>query len=162
MAEEEAQADAAEQPQLSIQRIYVKDLSLETPNTPDVFREQWKPEVNLNVGSTTKSLGTDVYEVVLSVTATAKLGERTAFLVEVQQAGIFTIKGLSDEQLKQVMATYCPNVLFPYAREVVSDLVTRAGFPQILLAPVNFEALYAQQMQQQAEGAAQAGAPASS
>jgi preprotein translocase subunit SecB len=163
MAEEaqtgEGQAEGAAQPQLGIQRVYVKDVSLETPNTPDVFREQWKPDVNLNVGTTSRELGNDLYEVVVSVTVTARLAERTAFLVEVQQAGIFTIKGLDQEQLQQVMAIYCPNVIFPYAREAVSDLVTRAGFPQLLLAPVNFEALYARQMQQEA-GAGAAETPA--
>lgn len=139
--------------EFGIQKIYTKDISFETPNAPQIFRDQWKPEVNLQLGNSAETLGEDVHEVILSVTVTAKLGEKTAYLVEVQQAGIFNIKGYSDAELGAMVGAYCPNILFPYAREAISDLVTRGGFPQLLLAPVNFEALYQQHLAQQQEEA---------
>lgn len=137
--------------EFGIQKIYTKDISFETPNAPQIFRDQWKPEVNLQLGNATETLGQDIHEVVLSVTVTAKLGDKTAYLVEVQQAGIFNIKGYSEAELGAMVGAYCPNILFPYAREAISDLVTRGGFPQLLLAPVNFEALYQQHLAQQQE-----------
>ncbi len=151
---EEAKQPAGDQPQLVIQKVYSKDLSFETPNSPQVFSQEWKPNVNLNIATDNADLGNDHYEVTVTVTVTAKVNDNTAFLVEVKQAGIFGIRGLEPDQLRQTLATYCPNILFPYAREVVSDIIIRGGFPQLNIAPVNFDALYMQQMQQaQQEGA---------
>ena len=147
MAEEQA---IENQREFNIQKIYTKDMSFETPNSPQIFREQWQPEITLQLGNNTKSVGENVHEVVLSLTVTAKIKDKTAFLVEVQQAGIFTIKGYNDQDLAAMLGSFCPNVLFPYARETISDLVNRGGFPQLLLAPVNFDALYQQHVQQQA------------
>ncbi len=135
--------------ELAIQKIYLKDASFEAPNTPDIFRSEWKPDVNIQLGNTAKILGDDLHEVVLSITVTCKIGEDTAYLVEVQQAGIFTIKGIEESQLGPVVGSFCPNILFPYAREAISDIVTKAGFPQLLLSPVNFDALYQQHVAQQ-------------
>lgn len=136
------------QRQFQIQKLYIKDASLETPNTPAVFREQWQPEVNVQLGNSARLLADNVHEVVTTVTVTAKLGDKTAYLVEVQQAGIFTIAGFAEQELGPMVGSYCPNILFPYAREAVSDLVVKAGFPPIFLAPVNFDAIYAQHQQQ--------------
>ena len=139
----------APQRQFGIQRVYVKDLSFEAPGVPDVFTREWKPEVSLNLGTTSRVIGRDQYEVTLTATVTVKSGDTTAFLVEVKQAGIFTAIGFSEAELGPMLGSYCPNVLFPYMREVVSDLVTRGSFPQFLMAPVNFDALYAQHLRQQ-------------
>ena len=152
----EAQSAGAQAPakQFQIQRIYLKDVSVETPNTPAIFREQWQPEVNVQLGNTAKILADGVHEVMTSVTVTAKLGEKTAYLIEVHQAGIFTIAGFDQREFGAMVGSYCPNILFPFAREVVADLVTKAGFPQLLLSPVNFDAIYAQhqaQLEQQSE-----------
>ena len=136
--------------EFTLQRIYVKDISFETPNSPAIFTEEWKPESSLNLNSSVNKLDNDIDEVVLSITVTTKVGEKTAFLVEVQQAGIFAVKGFPDNEMGHMMSAYCPNILFPYAREVVSDLVNKGSFPQMLLSPVSFEALYAQHLQQQA------------
>lgn len=133
--------------QFGIQKIYTKDVSLETPNSPQMFSNKWEPSVNMEIGTNGQKLADDVHEIVLTVTVTVKLEDKTAYLVEVHQAGIFTISGLAQEELSHAVGAYCPNILFPYARETVSDLVTRAGFPQLLLAPVNFDALYAQHVQ---------------
>lgn len=138
-----------QQPELIIQRVYVKDLSLETPHSPQAFQEEWQPELNLQFTMNTSDIGADNHEVVLQITVTAKSKDKTLFLVEVKQAGLFTLKGFTEGQKHQVMSITCPTILFPYAREAVSDLVGRAGFPPLYLAPVNFEALYAQQMQEQ-------------
>ena len=137
--------------QFSIQRIYTKDISFETPNTPEIFMQEWKPQVNVNLNNAVKDLGEGNLEVALTVTVTAKIEDKTAFLVEVTQAGIFLARGIPEEEMGPLLGVSCPNVLFPYVRETVSDLITRGSFPQFLLAPVNFEALYAQQMQQQQE-----------
>lgn len=136
------------QTHMAIQKIYVKDLSFETPNSPQIFLDKWEPEVNLQLSNSASVLKEDTHEVVLSVTVTAKLKDKTAFLVEVQLAGIFNIVGYDKAQLASWMGSYCPQLLFPYAREVVSDLVTRGGFPQLLLAPINFDALYRQHLEQ--------------
>ena len=141
----------ANEQRFDIQKIYVKDVSFETPNTPAAFSQEWKPEVNLQLNSQGKSLGDKHYEVVLSITVTAKNGDKTAFLVEIQQAGVFYMDGFSEQDLGGMMGSFCPNILFPYAREAISDLVTRGGFPQLLLAPVNFDALYAEHLRQQSE-----------
>lgn len=137
--------------EFGIQKIYVKDISFETPKSPEIFREQWQPEINLQLNNNVNNLEEHLHEVVLTLTVTAKLGEKTAFLVEVQQAGIFNIKGYNDQEMGAMAGAYCPNILFPYAREAISDLVNRGGFPQLLLAPINFDGLYQQHLQQQAQ-----------
>jgi preprotein translocase subunit SecB len=139
-------------PQFEIQRIYTKDLSYEAPNTPHTFVEEWKPEVQLNLETKSNRIQDNVHEVVLTVTATVTSNKKSAFLVEVHQAGIFLISGLPQDQLRQMLGSFCPNILFPYAREVISDLVVRGGFPQLILAPVNFDALYTQHMEDQKSG----------
>lgn len=132
------------QKQVLLQKIYLKDASLEIPQAPTVFTKQWQPQVDVQLQTASKSLNDDSVEVVLSVTVTTKLGEETAFLVEVHQAGIFSLRGFEaeGEERRAVLGAYCPNHLFPFAREAVADLVQRAGFPQLLLQPVNFDALY--------------------
>jgi preprotein translocase subunit SecB len=139
-------------PNFEIQRIYVKDLSYEAPNTPHTFNEEWKPEVQLNLETKSTRLQDNLHEVVLSVTATVTSSKKSAFLVEVHQAGIFQASGFPNDQLHHMLGSFCPNILFPYAREVISDLVVRGGFPQLILAPVNFDALYAQHMEEQKKG----------
>lgn len=146
------------QGRFSIQKIYIKDLSFETPHSPQIFQEEWKPTVNLDLSSAASGVTENIFEVVLSVTVTVSFGEKTVYLAEVKQAGIFQIQDLPKEVLARVLATVCPNILFPFAREVVADLAMRGGFPQLLIAPMNFEALYAQHQQQQAAEAAQAAA----
>ena len=147
--------DATQTPTFEIQRIFVKDLSFEAPNTPHTFVEEWKPEVSLNLETKSNRIQDNMHEVILSITATVNSNKKTAFLVEVHQGGIFMINGFPNDQLHQMLGSFCPNILFPYAREVVSDIVVRGGFPQLILAPVNFDALYAQHMEQQGkEGAA--------
>lgn len=141
--------------QFNIQKIYIKDVSFESPSSPAVFTEDWKPESNLELNTNGKKLEDNVYEVVLSLTVTVKNNDKVAHLVEIQQAGIFSIAGFSDADLSHMLGSFCPNILFPYAREAVSDLVTRGGFPQLLLAPVNFDALYAQHLQQLQQNAEQ-------
>jgi len=131
-----------------IQRIYTKDVSYEAPNAPHVFQKDWQPEVKLDLDTASTQLADDVYEVVLRVTVTASLGEETAFLCEVQQGGIFSIGGIEGNQMAHCLGAYCPNILFPYAREAVDSLTTRGSFPPIMLQPVNFEALYVQALQQ--------------
>lgn len=143
-----AQDQAAEQ-QFGIQKIYVKDISYESPNSPNSFTEQWEPEVKLELNTAANGIGDNLYEVVLSLTVTVNNADKPAFLTEVQQAGIFYVSGFGEEDMGGMLGSFCPNILFPYARETVSDLVTRGGFPQLLLAPVNFDALYAQHLQGQ-------------
>ncbi len=143
------------QHQFMVQRIYTKDISFEAPNTPQMFQEQWQPEINVGLGSEVNKLSDTNYELVLKVSVEAKHQDKTVFLVEVQQGGLFQIQGFGDEETDALMGIAAPNVLFPYAREVVSDLVTRGSFPQFVLQPVNFEAIYQQQRQAkaaQAEG----------
>lgn len=146
-------ANGATAGQFAIQKIYLKDISFEAPHTPLVFTEKWAPNIDLQLSSTSHTIDENLYEVVLTVTVTAKLGDKSAFLVEVQQAGIFMIQGIG-ENLGHILGSFCPNILFPFAREAVADLVTRGGFPQLLLAPVNFDALYAQHLQRVQQNAA--------
>lgn len=143
---------ADKQPHFEIQRIYTKDVSFESPNSPQTFVEEWKPEVSLNLESKSNRINEQLHEVVLSITATVTTDKKTAFLIEVHQSGVFLIDNFPSDQLHHMLGSFCPNILFPYAREVVSDLVVRGGFPQLLLAPVNFDALYAEHMKQQAAG----------
>ena len=143
----------SEERQFAVQRIYTKDLSFESPNAPEIFRGEWKPQNELNLNTKVNRLGDEAYEVVLSVTVTAKVGDKTAFIVEVQQAGIFTMAGFSEQELGPMLGAYCPNLLFPYAREAVSDLVTKGSFPQLVLQHVSFDALFAQHQQEAAASA---------
>jgi len=162
MADEQLAAAGTEgeapQQQFAMQRIYVKDASFESPATPDIFRQNWNP--NINVDLNTKSQVADDtgnHEVTLTITVTAKQDDKNAFLVEIQQAGIFFVAGIEGEHLRQILATVAPNILFPYAREAVDNMVIKGGFPPLMLAPVNFDALYQQAMaQQQAQEAAPA------
>lgn len=141
-----------EQQQFAIQKIYLKDVSFESPNSPQAFTNgDWQPQINVQINSSHQAVTDDTFEVQLSVTVTAKHDEKTAFLAEVKQAGIFSISGFPQENLAGMLGAYCPETLFPYAREAVSELISKGGFPQLLLAPVNFNALYSQQMQQQSE-----------
>jgi len=139
----------SQQQEFIIQKIYIKDVSLETPNSPAIFQEDWTPETKVELGNNGQQVAEDLYEVILTITVTAKIGDKAAFLVEVSQAGLFYMKGFEQQQLAGMLAVYCPNILFPYAREAISDLVTKGGFPQMLLSPVNFDALYAQHLEQQ-------------
>ena len=148
-------------PQFAIQLIYTKDIYFETPNSPAIFQKEWNPEVQLDIDTKSNKLADDTYEVTLSLTVTAKVEEQTAFLAEVQQSGIFTIGNLPEAQLAHTIGAFCPTTLFPYAREAVANLVSRGSFPQINLAPVNFEALFANYVQQRAAQANAEQAPAS-
>ena len=154
MAEEQenqqAAAETGSRGQFEIQKIYVKNVSLETPASPQVFREQWKPSVHMDIANAVNNLDEKLYEVTLSVTATVSHEEKTIYLAEVQQAGIFLMADFPTEMVGRLAATVCPNILFPFVREMISDLVTRAGFPQLLLAPVNFDSVYQQHLQKRA------------
>ena len=139
--------------QFAIQRIYTKDISFESPNAPQVFISEWEPKINVDLSTEIQALSEDTIQVVLTVNVVAKQEDKTAFLVEVQQAGIFLAKGFSEEELGPLMGIGAPNALYPYAREAVSDLITRGSFPQFTLQPVNFEQMYAQQMASKKESA---------
>ena len=133
----------------NIQKIYIKDVSFETPNSPEIFTLAWgEPKVEFNLSSSAQQIQEGVFEVSLTVTVTVKIEQKTAYLVEIAQAGIFSASGFQNEEIGHLLGSYCPNLLFPYAREAVSDLVGKGGFPPMLLAPVNFDALYAQHIQQ--------------
>lgn len=138
-----------EAPSFAIEKLYVKDLSLEVPNAPAIYLERENPEVGLQLQTAGVKIGEDAYEVTLTTTVTAKIGEKTVFLVEVGQAGIFRIRNIPEDNLEPLLSIACPNILFPYAREVVSDSVIRAGFAPVILQPVNFEAMYAARAQQE-------------
>ena len=144
-----------EQPVFGIEKLYVKDISVEVPNAPEIFLEREAPQVEIQLNTTGRSVDEGIFEVVLTVTVTATLNEKTVFLVEVGQAGIFRIMNVPGEQVEPLVAVACPNILFPYARETVSDAVTRAGFAPIVLQPVNFEAMYMQRLQEQASAPAE-------
>ena len=145
-----AEQPQATGPQFSVQKLYLKDVSFESPSAPMIFRETAQPELKMNLTQRVENISDDVYEVVLTVTVTCKVGEKTAYLAEVQQAGVFGLAGFQAEQVQPVLGSYCPSVLFPYARKEISDLVVHGGFQPLLLQPVNFDQLYAQQVQQQA------------
>lgn len=148
------------QPQFQIEKLYVKDLSLEVPNAPEVFLQIDNPQLEVQVASERKQFGEGMYEVVVTVTVTARSGEKTLFLAEVAQAGIFAVRGVPAPDLDPLLGIGCPTILYPYAREAVSDLVTRAGFPPVVLAPMSFEQLYMEKMQK--EAGAPYGSPAPS
>lgn len=161
MSEENKAADneqAATQ-NLAIQKIYTKDISFESPNSPFGFQDEWKPEVSVDINTDGQTLENNNFEVVLKVTITAKNNDKTAFLVEVQQAGVFQLTGFDDEQQAFILGSYCPGTLFPYARQVISNLVTDGGYPPVILAPVNFEALYQEHLKQKQDGQAESGQP---
>jgi preprotein translocase subunit SecB len=139
----------AQQPVFSIEKIYVKDLSLEVPNAPKVFLQAEQPQLEVQLEQANNRIDEGLYEITLVVTVAAKAGDKTLFLVEASQAGIFQIRNVPAENLDAVIGMLCPNVLFPYARETISDTVNRAGFPPVNLAPVNFEAIYQQRKTQQ-------------
>jgi preprotein translocase subunit SecB len=147
--------EQSEQPSFGIEKLYVKDLSVEVPHAPAIFLERDAPQVEIQLNTSGQGLGDGAYEVVLTVTVTATLSDKTVFLVEVGQAGIFRVVGVPDEQLEPLIAVACPNILFPYAREAVSDAVTRAGFSPIVLQPVNFEAMYMQRLQHEQQAPAE-------
>ena len=136
------------QPVFTIDKLYVKDLSVEIPNAPQIFLEREQPKVDLQIQNGASQIGEGVYEAFLTATVTSKIGEKTMFLIEITQAGIFQIRNLSQEDMNVVLGVGCPNILYPYLREAVSDSATRAGFMPVVLAPMNFEALYVQRMQQ--------------
>lgn len=138
-------SEAQNQPVFSIEKVYVKDVSLEIPNAPQVFLEREAPSVDIQLHHNSSRVDEGVYQCVLTITVTAKSADKTMFLVEAAQAGIFVARNIPEQELEAVLGIACPNILFPYAREVVSDLTQRAGFPPVILAPVNFEAIYAQQ-----------------
>jgi preprotein translocase subunit SecB len=141
-------------PQFIIQKLYVKDVSYEAPHAPDIFtRQEWQPEVNLQLENRSRALSGDIYEDVLTVTVTVKQGDETAFLVEVHQAGLFTLQGFDEAARGRLLGVECLNILFPYAREVISDVVTKGGFPPLLVAPVNFEQLYAEHQRKRQQSA---------
>ena len=145
----------ANQPQLMVQKIYVKDVSFEAPNAPQIFHdidENDQPHVQLNLGHKASDLGNGLYEVVLSLTLTCTVGQRTAYLAEVEQAGLFGIAGFNEMDHAGIIGSYCPNLLFPYARQVISSLVLEGGFPPFLLQPINFDALFAEQQRRMADG----------
>jgi preprotein translocase subunit SecB len=148
--EDNAAQEQAQQPGFSIEKIYVKDASLEIPNAPQIFTDRTQPQIGIELGNFAQVLEDGVFEVAIKVTVTSKIEDKTVFLVEVTQAGIFQIRNVPAENIEMIVGITCPNILFPYAREAVSDLVVRAGFLPVLLNPINFEALFAQQKQAQA------------
>lgn len=158
MAQEENNAtqEQAQQPGFSIEKIYVKDASLEIPNAPQIFTDRTQPQVGIELSNRAQVLDEGLFEVAIKVTVTSKIEDKTVFLVEVEQAGIFQIRNVPEDNLDMIIGITCPNILFPYARETVSDLIVRAGFLPVLLNPINFEALYAQQKQQSEAAAATA------
>lgn len=143
----------AQQPVFNIEKLYVKDLSVEVPNAPAVFMEREAPQMDVNMSTESRGMGEDMFHSSITVTVTAKIGDKTLFLVECTQAGIFRIQNVPQEQMPMVLGIGCPNIVFPYLRETVSDVVIRAGFPPLLLNPVNFEALFMQQQQAQQQAA---------
>ncbi|WP_018078158.1 protein-export chaperone SecB [Thiobacillus denitrificans] len=144
-----------QQPVFNIEKLFVKDLSVEVPNAPAIYLEREAPQIDINMSTESHALGEDLYHTGITVTVTAKIGDKTMFLVECCQGGIFRIQNVPQDQLPMVLGIGCPNIVFPYLRETVSDVVIRAGFPPLLLNPVNFEALYLQQQQQQPAAPAQ-------
>lgn len=151
-AAQAGQASQDEQPYFALQRFYLKDASFEAPNAPDVFKQSYAPQVNFNLNNRSRKLDDEnLYEVGLRLTAEVKQDDKTLFLVEIEQAGIFEIRNLSGERLEQVLNITCPNLLFPYAKEAIESLVVKASFPPLMLNPVNFDVVYNQAKQQRAQ-----------
>ena len=152
-----AEQEQATAKQLAISKIYIKDFSFESPQSPDIFKSgDWKPETNLNLRSTHSPVTDSLHEVVLTITVDAKIKDedKTIFLVELHQAGLFEISGYSQEEMGALIGSFCPNVLYPFAREAIANTIQRGGFPEFVLQPINFDALYQQSLQQQDAGAA--------
>ena len=145
----------AQQAQFTVEKIYVKDVSFEAPNAPAIFNENGQPQLNMNLNQKVGRLDGDMFEVVLGVTLTCTLNDKTVYLAEVEQAGIFGLAGFDDRTLDMMLGTYCPNVLFPYVRQSISDLITNGGFPPFYMQPINFEALYAEGLRRRAEAQSQ-------
>ncbi|RBO84686.1 protein-export chaperone SecB [Marinomonas aquiplantarum] len=145
----------AQAPQLSLQRVFLKDISFESPRAPMIFQEEWKPEVGLELNTKSRQVGENVYEVVLEITVTVKNNNETGYLVQVQQGGLFVISGLDEQQLHHALGAFCPATLFPYARENIDAMVVKGSFPAIMLAPINFDALYVESLQKQQSETAQ-------
>jgi len=156
MTDTENQANQEEQAsaQFAMQRIYVKDLSFESPNSPTIFQNQWQPNVQMDLNTSNSQVGDNMYEVVLSLTLTTKIEESVAYIIEIQQAGVFMIEGIEGPQLAQTLNAYCPNLLFPYARETIDSTLSKGSFPALMLAPVNFDAIFADAVRRQQEEAA--------
>lgn len=146
------------QQRFQIAKMYLRDVSFEAPNAPTTFRDAWKPQMDVELGTQHQALDASTYDVVLTVTVTARNHEQTAYLCEVKQGGVFRIEGFPEAEMERVLGAYCPAQLFPFAREALNDLVVKGGFPQLLLAPVNFESLYQQQKQRREQGADTSGA----
>lgn len=142
-----------QQPQFGMQRVYVKDISFEAPNSPKVFAQEWKPEIKLDLNTGARQLDEQHYEVSIKLTVTASQNEETVFLVELEQAGLFAMVNIPEDQVRPMLGAMCPNMLFPYLRENIDSLVTKGGFPALLLAPINFDALYQQRLAQEAQQA---------
>ncbi len=149
-------SEQQQEQQFIIQRIYVKDVSFEAPNSPGIFTQEWNPDTNLDLNTKVNTLANDNYEVELFITITVKSDDKTAFLVEVKQAGVFFIQGYGQEQINHLLAAYCPNILFPYAREVIAGMVSKGSFPELHLSPINFDALYARRLQEEQASASAA------
>jgi preprotein translocase subunit SecB len=147
-------SDDTQTPVFQIQRLYLKDMSLEQPNSPQILLEQTAPQVDINLGLAAEPVADGIYEVSVTATVTTKVNDKTLFLVEAKQAGIFEIRNIPEEQLQPIIGIACPQIIYPYLRAVVSDICTRAGFPPVLLAEVNFQAMFEAQQQQAANGSA--------
>jgi preprotein translocase subunit SecB len=147
------QANNAQNSQMHIQRLYVKDISFEAPNSPEIFQTQnWQPQIEVELNTQSTPLADNMHETIIAITVTAKLEDKIAYIVEVKQAGIFAVVNFAADQVQYLMGAYCPAILFPYARQVVAEAIMNGGFPALHLAPMNFEALYTQQLQQQQQG----------
>lgn len=156
MAEQANAQNNAQNGEFLIQKIYLEDVSVESPNTPSIFQESYKPEANIELNTANEKLPTpNAYKVALTLTVTTKTQGKTVFLIQLKQVGIFTVANFPEAQMAHILGSFCPSVLFPYARETLSSLVTRAGFPDLQLAPINFDALYAQSLQAQAQTTSQ-------
>lgn len=151
----------APQTQFALQRLYLSDVSFEAPNSPEVFALQEQPKVDVKLDTNNRKINAELYEVSVRITAQVTFGERTAFLVEVEQSGAFQIIGLDDEKLEHALGAFSPNILFPYAREAIDSLVVKGGFPPLMIAPVNFEAIFAERKQRAAQTASQPETPSS-
>lgn len=155
MTEPVADTPAAKKPQLAVQRLYVKDVSFEAPGAPAIFTQPWEPETNVQFGSGANRLSDNQFESVLQVTVTTAVKGKTVYIAEVRYAGVFLIEGIEGPALEQVLNVHCPNILYPYVREVVSEMVSRGSFPQFILQPMNFEAIYADAKRRQQAGTAE-------
>jgi preprotein translocase subunit SecB len=146
-------APSPNQPVFTVEKLFVKDLSIEVPNAPKIYLEREAPSVEIQMNNAANPLGDGYFEVLLTVTVTAKMGDKSAFLVEATQGGVFQVRNVPEQEMDVVLGVTCPNILYPYAREVVSDAVVRAGFPPVILSPINFEAIYQARQQGQAQAA---------